>query len=299
MSMTPLPPLDNRGIATRLRQAAEILAVQGANPYRVAAYRKAAQTIESLAESIGSLYEREGHEGLEALPAIGVRIAAALAEMLSTGRWSELDRLRGSLDPEALLRTVPGIGATLARRIHDEIGADSLEALELACHDGTLDRMPGVGERRTAGIRAAVAEMLQRLRPPRRDGSPPASDPPVDVLLDVDREYREKAARRELPTIAPARFNPAHVSWLPVLHTERGDWHFTALFSNTARAHELGRTRDWVVLYFDGDRQAERRCTIVTEHQRGALAGRRVVRGREAECRAHYAASTAAVDEVA
>ncbi|MGZ5127014.1 MAG: DNA-binding protein, partial [Burkholderiales bacterium] len=73
-----------------------------------------------------------------------------------------------------------------------------------------------------------------------------------------------------------------------IMHASRDGWHFTVLYSNTARAHELGRTRDWVVVYFyDGD-HAEGQHTIVTE-ARGTLAGRRVVRGREAECRALYA----------
>jgi DNA polymerase (family X) len=75
---------------------------------------------------------------------------------------------------------------------------------------------------------------------------------------------------------------------LPVLHTERDIWHFTALYSNTARAHELGRTDDWVVVYYyDGDHQ-EGQCTGVTETH-GALAGNRVVRGREFEGRAEVA----------
>jgi hypothetical protein len=74
---------------------------------------------------------------------------------------------------------------------------------------------------------------------------------------------------------------------LPVLHTTRGDWHFTALYSNTARAHELGRVRDWVVIYFYDDQHAEKQHTVVTQ-PRGALAGRRVVRGREADCRTYY-----------
>jgi hypothetical protein len=104
-------------------------------------------------------------------------------------------------------------------------------------------------------------------------------------VLDVDREYRVKAAAAKLPTIAPKRFNPQAKAWLPILHTRRGPWHFTALYSNTARAHELGKTHDWVVVYFyDGDHQ-ERQCTVVTE-TRGPAAGARVVRGREAECEA-------------
>jgi len=111
--------------------------------------------------------------------------------------------------------------------------------------------------------------------------------PTVEELLSVDREYRRKAARGELPLITPHRFNPAHEAWLPVLHTARGDHHYTALFSNTARAHEFGRTHDWVVLYVDGGRP-ETQCTVITA-RRGILKGRRVVRGREVECGHHYA----------
>jgi hypothetical protein len=75
--------------------------------------------------------------------------------------------------------------------------------------------------------------------------------------------------------------NPEHRAWLPILHTERGARHYTALFSNTATAHRLGRTQDWVVLYYDG-RDGEQQCTVVTAG-RGPLKGRRVVRGREAD----------------
>jgi hypothetical protein len=116
-----------------------------------------------------------------------------------------------------------------------------------------------------------------------------AAAPTIAALLAVDREYREKAAAGRLRTIAPKRFNPSGEAWLPVLHAEREGWHFTALFSNTARAHELGRTRDWVVIYYYDGEHVEAQCTVVTE-SRGALAGRRVVRGREEECRAHHAA---------
>ncbi len=63
---------------------------------------------------------------------------------------------------------------------------------------------------------------------------------------------------------------------------------FHGLYSNTARAHELGHTRDWVVIYFYDDQHLEKQHTVVTETH-GTLVGARVVRGREAECRAYYA----------
>jgi hypothetical protein len=70
------------------------------------------------------------------------------------------------------------------------------------------------------------------------------------------------------------------------------DRNYTALFSNTFTAHRLGRTHDWVVMYYDGGRE-EHQCTVVTARQ-GPLAGRRVVRGREAECLEHYRSGTEA-----
>jgi len=283
----PPPRPDNEQVAAWLRQVAELLHAQGANPFRVGAYRKAADSVEQYPGSLRELFAAKGLPGLDELPGVGPGIAAAIAEMVETGRWVQLERLRGSLDPALLFRTVPGIGPQLARRIHDALGVDTLEALEAAAHDGRLDGVPGVGARRIATIRAALADILDRSRLRRRPPAASTHEPSVDVLLDVDREYLEGARASRLPTIAPRRFNPAHESWLPVLHTARGTWHFTALFSNTAKAHELERTHDWVVLYFYDDHRAESQRTVVTEHH-GALAGRRVVRGREVECRAHY-----------
>jgi hypothetical protein len=111
--------------------------------------------------------------------------------------------------------------------------------------------------------------------------------PSVEILLAIDREYREKAQAGALRMIAPKRMNPEGKAWLPVLHTRYGPWHFTALFSNTERAHELHRTHDWVVIYFSDPDGEEGQFTVVTE-RRGTLAGERVVRGREPECARYY-----------
>jgi DNA polymerase (family X) len=280
----------NQSIADRLHEAADLLEQQQADPFRVRAYRQAADGVAGLDDDLRDILKREGTEGLEKLPAIGPRIASAIRQMLTTARWGQLDRLRGTLDPEKLFRVVPGLGAELAHRIHDTLHVDTLEALEIAAHDGRLTSVPGIGPRRAAMIRAGLATMLGRPRSRR----PATKEPSIEAMLDVDREYREKAAAGRLVKIAPRRFNPTGEAWLPVLHTERGDWRFTALFSNTARAHQLKHTRDWVVLYFHTDTQAEGQLTVVTETQ-GALSGRRVVRGCEAAYRAYYGASSEAI----
>lgn len=280
---------ENQAIADKLREVASLLEAQGASPFRAGAYRKAAHTIARLTRPVREVFDADGVTGLDALPHIGEGIARAIAEILITGDWNQLARLRGALDPLQLFQSVPGIGPQLAGRIQEALHVDTLEALEAAAHDGRLESMPGVGARRAAAWRATLANMLKRARPSDRGPLRPAtSQPSVAMLLEVDREYRQKAEAGGLPSIAPKRFNPEGKAWLPVLHTRRGSWHFTALYSNTATAHKFKRTRDWIVVYFYDDDHVEGQHTIVTE-TRGVLAGQRVVRGRETECREFYA----------
>jgi Helix-hairpin-helix domain len=276
--------------ADRLREAADLLQVQGANPYRVSAYRKAADTLCKLDHAaIVGLVDAEGVDGLDRLPHVGRGIAAAVVEMVRTGHWSQLERLRGTADPVQLFTVVPGLGHRLAERIHEELHVDTLEALELAAHDGRLENVPGVGPRRAATIRANLNSMLVRSHASQRNSGQRGPLPSVKQLLAVDREYRDRAAAGILPMITPVRFNPTQEAWLPVLHSERDGWQFTTLYSNTAQAHQLKRTHDWVLIFHYDSENSEGQHTVVTETH-GALTGKRVVRGRESECRACYAA---------
>jgi hypothetical protein len=272
----------NEQIAGRLEEEAHLLPEQGADPFRVSAYGRAASTVRSTREPLEELFRRRGAEGLKDLPHVGESIARAIRELLTHGRLPMLDRLRGEADPVALLASVAGIGRVLAERLHDELGLESLADLEAAAHDGRLETIAGFGTKRLTGIRDSLAHRLGRVRLPARTETPPR----VSELLDVDREYREKAAAGQLQRIAPRRFNPGGESWLPVLHTRRGSRRYTALFSNTARAHRAGTTRDWVVLYSDND-VGESRHTVITAAF-GPLRGHRVVAGRETECLAVY-----------
>jgi hypothetical protein len=291
---------DNQAIAELLAEMAALLRAQESTPFRAGAYQHASEQVQRLDRGLREILDAEGMAGLERIPTIGKGIAAAIAEILTTGRWSQLERLRGSADPETLFQSVPGIGPDLARRIHDELNIDTLQALEAAAYDGRLARLRGFGKRRSQAIRAVVSGMLDRVRPHSVAGAPPqpSAVPSVPEILSVDAQYIDKARRGELPTIAPKRLNPSAEAWLPVLHTQLGRWSFTALYSNTARAHDLGKTRDWVVIYYGTDHQDEGQCTVVTQ-PRGLLAGRRIVRGREAECRAYYTDAPSADDRPA
>jgi len=283
----------NCEIADRLASIADLLEAQEANPHRVRSYRSAAQNIRDYDESIAECVRQDDH-ALEEIPGIGSSLAGLIAEYVRTGESQLLNRLQAQAPPEQRFAHVLGIGPELAERVARELGITSLEELEQAAHDGRLAAVKGFGAARVEGVKNALAGMLgtsAKRRADRRTTEQPASRdvPPVEVLLDVDAEYRRKAREDTLKKIAPKRFNPEGEAWLPILRTDRGPWRFTALFSNTARAHELGKTNDWVVLYFRKDGGPERQVTVVTG-SKGALKGKRVVRGHEKECRRYYSA---------
>ena len=277
----------NHEIATKLREIAQLLRAQKANPFRVNAYLHAADTLDNLGRNVAELMQAKGIKGLVALPAIGEGIARSIYEYIATGRMSRLENLRGAADPVELFRSIPTVGRALAERIHDQLHVDSLEALENAVREDQLHKVEGLGSKRREAIEAWLQKHLDEQRRQFRPVAQASEVPPVELILRVDNEYRQKASADKLPRITPKRFNPENKAWLPILHTTRNHWHFTALYSNTARAHQLGRTADWVVIYFYDDHHREGQHTVVTETH-GNLQGRRVVRGREMECQLQY-----------
>ncbi|HSO22152.1 MAG TPA: helix-hairpin-helix domain-containing protein [Chondromyces sp.] len=283
----------NAEIGDVLDRAAELLEVSDANPFRIRSYRRAADAVRDADPPISEQLREGGREALTGIPGIGDRLAGSIEEIADTGRLGLVDSLEAEISPESLLSKVPGIGPTLAARIHRELGVDSLEELEIAAHDGRLDTVEGLGDGRIRGIRDALAGRLTRSAGRRARGrvdgrtNDPEEDPPVALLLEVDERYRREAEAGNLHTIAPRRFNPEGKKWLPIMEVEKDGWSLTALFSNTARAHDLGTTRDWVVIYYEREGDGEDQCTVITAGS-GPLEGRRIVVGREQECLEYY-----------
>ena len=306
---------NNVKIAAAFDEVAQLLATHGANPFRVRAYRVAADTVRSQAIPLRQLWDAQGRDGLMQLPGIGRSLAQSIEHLVRWGRLPLLERLRGEDTGEQILATVPNIGPGLARRIHDVLGIESLNELEAAARDGRLAQVAGMGNKRIRAVRESLAG---RFAERNRIGAKPsyrmepiqsvATEHPdrsvsVGELLEIDAQYRHLAELGKLPRITPRRFNPTQAAWLPVLHTERGNRHYSVLFSNTARAHELGTTHDWVVITRD-DHGGSGRWTVITANY-GSLRGRRIVRGREEECAdldhppsAHSPADVAAGDEL-
>ena len=297
MQPTPQPTVTNEAVAQAFDEVAELLESHGANPFRVRAYRQAATTVRGLSRPVCEIFAAEGWEGLQRLPTIGQSLAHSIEQLVRTGRLPLLDRMAGGNEAEHLFATVANVGPELARRIHEKLGIETLLELQAAASDGRLSRVAGFGPKRIQAVRESLAgRFARKSKTPTAAPQSPTDDTtaatdadrsvPVAELLDIDREYRDKAQHGKLPRIAPRRFNPTAEAWLPVLHTLRGERHFTALYSNTARAHELGTTHDWVVIYRD-DHGGAGRWTVITSAF-GKLRGQRVVRGREQECAGYY-----------
>lgn len=285
MSKTP----SNSEIADLLERIADLLETQDENPFRVRAYREGAESIRDSDKPAAQLIKQDKTDALTELPHIGEGLAAVIGEYVTEGRSILLDDLEKKVSPADVFKRVPGLGAELAKRIQDKLDIQSLEDLEVAAHDGSLAEVEGFGPRRIEAIQKSLAGMLsQSARRSQRERQPdaPKDRPPVALLFEMDAMYRERAKAGKLPTVAPKRFNPDHKAWLSILNTEKDGWKFTLLFSNTAQAHELGKTDDWVVIYYERDGK-ERQNTVVTE-TKGELEGKRVVRGRDRETREYY-----------
>ena len=277
----------NHEVGEKLREIAILLKAQHANPFRYQAYLNAANTLDNLTEDVDNLVQAKGFTGLTDLPTIGTGIAQSIYEYVATGRMTRLQNLKGESDPIGLFQTIPTVGRTLAQRIHDNLHVDTLESLENAIYNGQLDQVEGLGTKRKEAIEAWLFKHLGEQRQQLRRAQQPNLAPSINLLLKVDSEYRTKADANKLPFIAPKRFNPENKAWLPILHTTREHWHFTALYSNTERAHKLNHIFDWVIIYFYDDYHQEGQHTVVTETH-GHLLGKRVIRGREAECHEYY-----------
>ena len=203
----------NVDIARRLEGVVWLLKEQGANPYRVRAYHRAATTLRWLGRPVTEILQQEGVEGLRKLPGLGESLTRTIHDLVVPGRLSRLDRLRGEMDPVSLFASVPEIGTVLGEHLPCELGIATLEELA-AAHDGRLAEIAGSGEKKLAGVIDSLATRLGRVRVPVRL---PATDAPaVEELPDVDREYCELAALGKLRRIAPRRFNPRGEVWLPI-----------------------------------------------------------------------------------
>ena len=136
--------MENKAIADFFTEIADILEIQGENPFRIRSYRNAARTIEDMSQSLEALV-RAG-ENLEEIPGIGKSINEKIREILSTGKCQSLEELRSHV-PQGLteLLKLEGLGPKKVKVLYDELNVDSVDRLEKAAQAGRLRNLPGMG----------------------------------------------------------------------------------------------------------------------------------------------------------
>jgi DNA polymerase (family 10) len=151
--------MKNQEVAKIFNDIADILEIKGENPFRIRAYRKAAQNIESLTQDLGSLIEEKK---LEEIPGIGKDLAQKIEEIISTGRLRFHEDLKKEI-PEGLvdLLSVPGLGPKTAKLLYDELKIKNIESLEEAAKAHRLLKVPGIREKTEENILKGI-EMLKR-----------------------------------------------------------------------------------------------------------------------------------------
>lgn len=136
---------DNSKIAEIFNKTADILEIQGENPFRIRAYRSAAQTIENLSEDISNFIK---DESTAKLPGIGEDLASKIREYLKTGRISAYDKLIKEIKPVLLeMLDIPGVGPKTAKLLYDKLKIKSLKDLENRAKAHKISGLPGIKDK--------------------------------------------------------------------------------------------------------------------------------------------------------
>ena len=149
--------MTNSDISAVFDHVADLLEYQGGNVFRVRAYRNAARTIGSMVESLASV-RSDPSRALTDIEGIGADLAGKIETLLDTGRLPLLDELQREIPPVVFdVMRVPGLGPKKVKALVDELGIDSLDALERACQDGRVREVKGFGAKTEAAILENIA----------------------------------------------------------------------------------------------------------------------------------------------
>jgi DNA polymerase (family 10) len=182
----------NARIYQLFNEMADLLELSEANPFKVRAYRRAAQTVDGLSEDVA---DRAEQGTLEEIPGIGRDLALKIGEFLAGGTIAELEELRASVPPVLVrLIRIPGLGPKNALRLHHELGLSSLEELEQACRHDRVAALKGFGAKSQQNLLEGI-DFLRRASERRLLGEAlPVAEAIVAALEDVPGVVRVSPA---------------------------------------------------------------------------------------------------------
>jgi len=198
-------PVYNSDIVEIFQEVADLLEIEGANQYRVRAYRDAARTISTLSRNVSQMVE-EG-EDLTQLPGIGEDLAGKIEQIVNTGDLKQLEEIEQRTPPElAEMLDVAGLGPKRVQKIYEELGVTSMDELKEAAAQSQIRDLHGLGPK----TERKIAEDLERWSAEsdevrtRRDVAEERVEPLLDYLRTIDGIERVEAAgsyRRKKETV--------------------------------------------------------------------------------------------------
>src|SRR5712692_10525246 len=151
--------MKNFEIARQFDLMADLLEIKGENPFRVRAYRRAAQNMESLTEEIETLV---AENRLDRVAGIGKDLAAKIAEYLQTGQMRAVEEAKKEIPAGVVaLMNVPGVGPKTAKLLYEKAGVHDVTQLEELAKAGRLKGMPGIQAKTEANILKGIAVIRQ------------------------------------------------------------------------------------------------------------------------------------------
>ncbi len=150
-------PVHNPEIAETFNKYADLLEIDGANQFRVRAYRTAGRTILDLSQNLYDMV-KEGKD-LSELPGIGKDLANKIIEMVRTGRLSQMEELKKTVPIELLdMMDIADLGPKRIARLHQELGISTIKELEASAREKKIRELPGYGEK----IEQAILDDITR-----------------------------------------------------------------------------------------------------------------------------------------
>ena len=153
--------ITNSEIAKIFNEYADLLEIKGANPFKVRAYRNAARTVENIGKSLEELVN-EGYD-LTKLPGIGSDLSLYIKEIVKTGKFSKLEKIKEEIPPSLVeMLSIEGLGPKRIKTLYEKLHIQSMEDLKRAAESGEIQKLPGFGptlvEKILKGVRLAKKE---------------------------------------------------------------------------------------------------------------------------------------------
>ncbi len=147
--------MNKADIVEVLEDIAVLLELKGDNPFKIRAYATGARTLDTLERDLGELI---GAGELASIRGIGAALADKIETLYTTGELAFYEQLKASIAPGLIeMLEIPGLGGKKVKRLHDELGIETIDALKAACEGGAVAALKGFGAKSEAKILDGIA----------------------------------------------------------------------------------------------------------------------------------------------